>query len=71
MTVSELIAALEEMPATAEVRLATQPSWPIQSRITENLAVADDRSAVYIGEAAQVYNQPYVPSDIAAALWGE
>lgn len=29
MTVADLIALLSEMPEDAEVRLATQPSWPL------------------------------------------
>lgn len=33
MTVADLIALLQDMPEDAEVRLATQPSWPLAAHI--------------------------------------
>ena len=33
MTVAELIERLQDMDPEAEVRLATQPSWPLQSTV--------------------------------------
>lgn len=112
MNVHELIAALEDMPEDAEVRLAIQPQWAMQHHIGNvildnghqhewnyeriedtalwlctdpdcdaesdtderppaNDATGDDTEdvgVVYIGEAGQLYDHPYLPGSAAAEL---
>ena len=56
MIISELIEILEEAAMQigddAEVRLATQPNWPFEHRISDRTAVAD--GALYLAESGQV-----------------
>jgi hypothetical protein len=46
MTVSELMEQLEDMNPDAEVRLAIQPSWPLQFNLRGVVDSADDDSAL-------------------------
>jgi len=77
MNVEELIERLRDLDPHAEVRLATQPSWPLQFHI-QGVATApdtpehDDGSAtdggvVYIVEGEPVSQTPYAPDWVFAA----
>jgi len=78
MNVGELIERLQDLDPQAEVRLATQPSWPLQFHV-QGVAIApdapdnDDDSAatdgnvVYIVEGEPVSQTPYAPSWVFAA----
>jgi len=87
MTIRELIEALENAAEDcidgkdAEVRLAFQPSWPLQYKIQDNGIVVvpggegDEEGdmdlpadVVYIGEGGQLYNDPYLPGAVAREL---
>lgn len=70
MKVSELIAMLEDCDPNAEVRLATQPNYPVQSHL-RGVAMDDSEDAdgfpaegevVYLVEGSQDYDHPYAPS---------
>jgi hypothetical protein len=78
MTVAELIEALSDMPEDAEVRFATQPSWPFEYSIREPVLVdlaSDpddedrrtdeplDEPVVYIPEGAQLAYLPGAARD--------
>ncbi len=56
MTINELIEILEDaamqIGGDAKVRLATQPSYPLEHRISDRTAVADD--VLYLAESGQV-----------------
>lgn len=52
MTVADLIEALEGMDPQAEVRLAMQPSWPMEYTVAD--AVEDQTGIVYLSEDRQV-----------------
>jgi hypothetical protein len=54
MTVQQLIEQLEEHDPQAEVLLATQPSWPFENTICDELVTLDHPNTVYIAEAGQV-----------------
>lgn len=76
MTVGELLEALEGMDADVEVRLATQPAWPLQYGVNGAVAIIDPDTAqtiVYLGEGdtPTADESPYVPAAVADALWGE
>jgi len=88
MTVTKLIEALQELEyeyGDAEVRLAFQPSWPLQFNLSRTIvspldledeeeddepAEGDEpkRSIVYLAEAGQPYETPYVPGVVSRAL---
>lgn len=52
LTVAELIDMLSYFPADAEVRLASQPSYPMQYIAGEPVAVStDEGDIVYLPEA--------------------
>lgn len=69
MTVAELIERLNECDPNAEVRLATQPTYPLQSTLRGVAASEDDgedgfsqaTGPVYLVEGSQDANQPYAP----------
>lgn len=73
MKVIELLEALSELPEEAEVRLASQPSWPMEFRLDgptfiEEGEQDDDDTAgpvVYLTEAAHV---GYLPGFVAREL---
>lgn len=74
MTVADLIAALESMPEDAEVRLAFQPSYPLEYGVANVGLYEDDdetspgpREIVYIGEGGQ---HGYLSRDAAEVVWG-
>jgi hypothetical protein len=73
LTVADLIEALQEIAdaghADLEVRLATQPSWPLQHHLSRDIGLRavsdrDETLAVYLLEAGQVYDMPYAPAGI-------
>ena len=88
MTVGELKRILEEMDDDMEVRLAHQPSWPLQYKVadvieapvfdSEDLGDEEENDTVivpedapryaYIVEAGQVYDAPYLPYSVQAAI---
>jgi hypothetical protein len=78
MTVQELIEMLEDMPAEAEVRLAVQPSWPLEYSIGRVVGPDEIEDAaeeggdadmatrvVYMAEGAQL---GYLPGAASNAL---
>jgi hypothetical protein len=80
MRVAELIAALENAEPDAEVRIAIQPSWPMQHYVEsvvgiEPGALADAEKfpgVVYIGAGGQPSDDPYLPTAAAVELgWSE
>jgi len=85
MNVSELIERLEDMDPDAEVRIAFQPSWPLQYRLGDEIVGEDEisdaeetgddeeqpdpvRGVVYLSEGGQVYDEPYLPSNVRRAI---
>jgi hypothetical protein len=73
MTVNDLITALEELAEAghgdAEVRMAQQPSWPLQNHVSSDIAVRHPKNGegalcVYLLDAGQVYDAPYAPAGI-------
>lgn len=73
MTVNELIDLLSDMNPTAEVRIAHQPSWPLQFRMGDVIETADDDETpiVFIGEGPTIWDAPYLPSHAVDKLgWG-
>jgi hypothetical protein len=67
--VSELLEALSEFPEDAEVRLASQPSWPMDFRLDGPTGVQHDdetdAAVVYLTEAEHV---GYLPGFVAREL---
>lgn len=75
MTVGELMEVLERMPGDAEVRLAMQPSWPMQHdvrvavlveggegyELEEGFPETVEEEEVYLVDGGQVYEAPYLP----------
>lgn len=62
MTVQDLIDQLSELPADAEVRIASQPQWPLEYALGD---AHDVDGVVYLTESAQL---GYLPGDAAAAI---
>jgi hypothetical protein len=63
----------EDAAAAAEVRLARQSAWPMQHHLSGSDPVwnVDPESGdvtVYLAEAGQVHDAPYLPGDVAEAL---
>jgi hypothetical protein len=78
MTLNELINDLSDLAGqlgdaadTTPVRLATQPSYPLEYSIRGVALVIDDdgdtSTAVYIGEGTQL---GYLPSGVREEVWG-
>lgn len=76
MTVGELMELLESFSPDAEIRLASQPSWPMEySLATVGSIDADDEDedgedgeVVYLAEGTQI---GYLPGAVASQLgWG-
>ncbi|WP_129587861.1 hypothetical protein [Rathayibacter oskolensis] len=66
LTVAELIDMLSDLPGDAEVRLASQPSYPMEYEAGEPVAVTtDEGSVVYLPEARHV---GYLPGAASAEL---
>lgn len=64
-TVAELIEQLQELPEDAEVRLATQPSYPLAADINSELYLDEETGKVWIAERSLPRDEnPYeVPRD--------
>ena len=55
MTVEELMELLQDMPPEAEVRFASQPSWPLDYQIKDVITVeSEDGCTVFLAEGEQV-----------------
>lgn len=52
MTVAELIEQLSELPQDAEIRLATQPSYPLAASLRHELAFDEETNKVWLAEAS-------------------
>lgn len=65
MTVGQLREYLSDVDDSTPVRLAFQPSWPLQYHVSEDIRVV--RGICYLAEGGQVYDQPYAPK----AVFGE
>jgi hypothetical protein len=72
MTVQELIYELEQMNPDAEVRFASQPSWPFENDIdsvvqveVENRQTGDAVKIVYLEEGRQI---GYLPREAKEEL---
>jgi hypothetical protein len=76
MTVQDLITELEQRDPDAEVRIAIQPSYPLQSTVRGVVAAEDllddlddhmgehNDGVVWIVEGSQHYHAPYAPSAV-------
>ena len=72
MTVAELIYELEQMNPEAEVRFASQPSWPFENDIdsvvsveVENPRTSEAVEVVYLEEGRQI---GYLPGEAKQEL---
>lgn len=65
MTAGELIDMLSELDADTEVRIASQPSWPLESRILD-VTAPDETSDGYVYLAAAEVG--YLPGEARQAL---
>lgn len=55
MTVAELITTLELMDPDAEVRIASQPGWPLDNRIDDVVEVSEgDGTIVFLATGTEV-----------------
>lgn len=72
----DIITAHGEMPVDPEVRLATQPTWPLAHSICcvthirgdeeDSQADSEDPGIVWVAEGASCYDSPYAPR----TAWG-
>lgn len=66
MTVGELMHLLKGYDADTEVRLAVEPMWPFEHRISDVAeAVIDGETVLYIGDGGQTR---YLPGEAQEAL---
>jgi hypothetical protein len=65
ITVGQLKDYLESFDEGLPIRIATQPTYPLQSHLEDFLKL--HRGVVYLLEAGQVYDRPYMPK----SLWDE
>ena len=65
MKVEELIEMLEECDPNAEVRFASQPSWPFENTIEDVVSYEDkqDKDVVYLQEGSQIGYLPDGPKE--------
>ena len=78
MNVQELIDQLQDMDPDAEVRLATQPSYPLQAKVSTvaevfldsdaDEGIEEPRTAVYLSEGGEPEDGPYLNAEAAAEL---
>ena len=61
MKVRDLLEMLEECDPNAEVRFASQPSWPFENTIED--VVSQDDSVVYLQEGSQIGYLPDGPKE--------
>jgi hypothetical protein len=62
VTIGELRDMIEGLDDDMEIRIATQPSWPLQMHIDRDVRVV--AHVAYIKECGQVYDAPYCPSGV-------
>ena len=66
MTAQELIDILEDADPETEIRLAIQPAWPFEHRVSGAEIVGDgEKDVVYLYEAGQI---GYLPGDVTEAI---
>lgn len=65
LTVGELIEQLEDFDEYAEVRIASQPNWPMEYSASDQLSATEAGTVVYIAEAGQL---GYLPGEVAREL---
>lgn len=51
MTVADLIEQLQDLPEDAEIRLATQPSYPLAASLRSEIAFDEETNKVWVAEA--------------------
>jgi hypothetical protein len=70
MNVKQLIEELEYLDPDVEVRIAQQPSWPMQYHIASlpGLVLDESTGIAYLAEGGQVYDEPYLPAHVAGLL---
>lgn len=66
ITVRELIERLQDAPEDAEVRVAIQPSYPLQTTL-HGVADGEDERVVYLVASDNHPTNPYTPHN----LWEE
>ena len=80
MTVRELKERLEDYSEDAEIRIAHQPNYPLQSHVrgicsdgeARDLDIDEapgDQEVVYVVESCQVRDTPYAPRGAFDAAW--
>lgn len=71
MRLGEIVDQLEDLRAElgddADVRLAFQPSWPLQFDVAD-VVIDDLTNIVYIAEGGSVVDDPYVPEIVQEEL---
>lgn len=65
MTVGDLLELLEGYDEDTKVRIATQPSWPLEHSLGHEGAYDDDAKVLYLAEGQQL---GYVPGHVAEQL---
>jgi hypothetical protein len=71
MNVAQLREELEYLDPDVEVRIASQPSWPMQHFLGD-LVLDEETGIAYVSEAGQPYPDPYLPGHVAGLLgWRE
>lgn len=67
MKVKQLREELEYLDPDVEVRIASQPAWPMQHYLSD--VVVDEATGIaYLSEGGQPYPDPYLPGHVAGAL---
>lgn len=71
MTVQELMALLADYPGDTEVRVATQPNWPLAWHVADvqpepegDSEANAEQPIAWIVAAEQVSDQPYAPAEV-------
>ena len=62
MTVGQLRELLADLEDETPIRLAFQPSWPLQYHLDDDIRLV--RGVAYIREGGQVYSNPYAPRSV-------
>jgi hypothetical protein len=70
MTVAELLSILEDLDPETEVRLAIQPSWPMQHYVqgAYEVELADGSPVCFIAAGSQPWDAPYLPEGVAEQI---
>ena len=71
MTVMELMEILEQFDEDAEIRIASQPSWPFENTVSYAYSATDEGEVVYLAEGAQIgYLPGYIKDKLIGNGWG-